>query len=222
MSVRSGNGGYRCLCPACGSRMRIKDSDMKSPTVKTMYAQCTNIGCSQSILGSLSWDYALTPSGMDRPRVTLPVAPSVAKMKALREEKRSDNQLDMLDAAGDLEKAMHAAEPSYREQLDSAARAFLERHQAEHLDEGQTLVERAAGYLVETLNAEPEEAENAAVRAFGGLGRRDRRYLDISGSTSSVVVIADPDSGAARVVPVELICRLLLDREPEERLRATT
>lgn len=105
MSSRNPGGGYRCLCPACGSRMRIKDSDVKSPTVKTMYAQCTNIGCSASFLGSLSWDYALTPSGMDRPRVTLPVAPSVEKMKALQERHRNDSQLDMLAAADAMETA---------------------------------------------------------------------------------------------------------------------
>lgn len=222
MSVRNGNGGYKCLCPACGSRMRIKDSDVKSPTVKTMYAQCTNIGCSQSILGSLSWDYALTPSGMDRPRVTLPVAPSVEKMKALRENRRQETQLDMLDAAGALESAMQAAEPSYRERLEEAARAFLEQHQGEHLDDGQTLIDRCVVHLMDNHNADRLQAENAALRAFGGLrAGKDRRFLDISGSTASVAIITDPASGITRAVPVELICRLLDDKR-DERLRAAT
>lgn len=97
MSKNSG-GGYKCLCPACGSRMRIRDSEDLTPTYKTMYGQCTNFACSGTFTGGLSWDYALSPSGLDRPRVTLPVAPSVQRMKALRESQPKTNQLDMLAA----------------------------------------------------------------------------------------------------------------------------
>lgn len=87
MSSRNMGGGYRCLCPACGSRMRIKDSEVKTLAVKTMYAQCTSIGCSASYVGSLSWDFELAPSGMENPRVTLPPAPSVERKRAMAAER---------------------------------------------------------------------------------------------------------------------------------------
>lgn len=91
-------GGYRALCPACESPLRIRGSKTQTATFKTMYAQCTNVACSAAYTGSLSWDYALSPSGIDRPRVELPIAPSVQRLQALRDSRPETNQLDMLDA----------------------------------------------------------------------------------------------------------------------------
>lgn len=92
------NGGYKCLCPACGSRMRIRNSEAQTPIFKTMYAQCINVGCGATYTGSLTWDYTLSPSGMDKPRVVLPLAPSVLRIQALRESQTKTNQLDLLDS----------------------------------------------------------------------------------------------------------------------------
>lgn len=91
-------GGYRALCPACESPLRIRGSKTQTATFKTMYAQCTSVACSAAYTGSLSWDYALSPSGIDRPRVELPIAPSVQRLQALRDSRPETNQLDMLDA----------------------------------------------------------------------------------------------------------------------------
>lgn len=77
--------------------MRIRNSESQTPTFKTMYAQCTSIACGATYSGSLTWDYALSPSGLDKPRVVLPVAPSVQRMQALRDSREKTNQLDMLD-----------------------------------------------------------------------------------------------------------------------------
>ncbi|KAF1072676.1 MAG: hypothetical protein GAK45_00111 [Pseudomonas citronellolis] len=93
----SGGGGYKALCPACGHPMQIRSSAVQSPVFKTMYAQCTYLPCSASFSGSLSWDFELSPSGLDKPRTSLPVAPSVARMKALRDNKKKTDQLDLLD-----------------------------------------------------------------------------------------------------------------------------
>ncbi len=80
--------------------MRIKDSDEKSPTAKTMYAQCTNFGCSASFVGTLSWDFELAPSAMERPLTSLPPAPSVRRTRILAAERsKGTKQMDMLDAA---------------------------------------------------------------------------------------------------------------------------
>lgn len=92
----SNGGGYRALCPACGSPMRIRSSREQTPTFKTMYAQCTNVACSGSFSGSLTWDYALSPSGLEKPRVMLPIAPAVQRMKALQENRKPSNQIELL------------------------------------------------------------------------------------------------------------------------------
>ena len=92
------NGGYKCLCPACGSRMRIRNSESQTPIFKTMYAQCTNIACGATYTGSLTWDYALSPSGLDQPRVVLPIAPALLRMKALQDNLPKTDQLDLLNA----------------------------------------------------------------------------------------------------------------------------
>jgi hypothetical protein len=97
MSVPN-NGGYKALCPACGNRMRIRNSEAQTPTFKTMYAQCTNIACGATYTGSLTWDYALSPSGLDQPRVVLPIAPSLLRMKALQDSLPKTDQLDLLNA----------------------------------------------------------------------------------------------------------------------------
>lgn len=91
-------GGYKAICPACESPMRIRNSEAQTPTFKTMYAQCTNLACGATYTGSLTWDYALSPSGLDRPRISLPIAPSVQRMQALRDCQPKTNQLDLLDA----------------------------------------------------------------------------------------------------------------------------
>lgn len=97
MSSRNFGGCYRCICPACGGRMRIKDSDAKSPTVKTMYGQCTNFGCSASYVGTFSWDFELATPGVESARVRLPPSPTVERTRALMDRRsRGVNQMDML------------------------------------------------------------------------------------------------------------------------------
>lgn len=39
--MTTNSGGYKCLCPACGSRMRIR-------------AQCYNLACGATYSGSLT------------------------------------------------------------------------------------------------------------------------------------------------------------------------
>ncbi|WP_454255163.1 ogr/Delta-like zinc finger family protein [Pseudomonas sp. Marseille-Q8238] len=96
MSASAG-GGYRCICPACGAAMRIRNSQAQTPVFKTMYAQCMNVACGATYVGSLGWEYALSPSGLDAPRVVLPLAPSAQRMQALRDNRKPTAQLDMLD-----------------------------------------------------------------------------------------------------------------------------
>lgn len=94
---------HRLKCPACGEGLKIRASKEQTPTFRVMYGQCQNLLCGATFSGSMSWDYALSPSGMDKPRVALPVSPSVARMKAMRELRENADQLDLLDAVEEHE-----------------------------------------------------------------------------------------------------------------------
>lgn len=89
---------YKLVCPACGNRMRIRNSEGQTPVFRTMYAQCVFLPCSYSMVGSLSWEFGLNVSGIDQPRVVLPLAPSTKRMQALREFRPKTDQLDLLDS----------------------------------------------------------------------------------------------------------------------------
>ncbi|MFJ3050876.1 ogr/Delta-like zinc finger family protein [Pseudomonas nitroreducens] len=88
---------YKLVCPACGGKLRIRNSEGESPICRSIWGQCMNVACGATFAGSQSWDYELSPSGLDKPRVQLPVAPSVTRMKALREARAKSDQLDLLD-----------------------------------------------------------------------------------------------------------------------------
>lgn len=78
--------------------MRIRNSERQTPVFRSMYAQCQYIPCGATYGGSLSWDYELSPSGLDKPRLVLPVAPSALRKQAQRDFREHTDQLDLLDA----------------------------------------------------------------------------------------------------------------------------
>ncbi|HBO2796494.1 TPA: ogr/Delta-like zinc finger family protein [Pseudomonas aeruginosa] len=88
---------YKLVCPCCHSRMRIRSSEGQTPCFRSMYAQCTNALCGATFTGSLSWDYQLSPSGLERPLLVLPMAPSKTRQLARRDLAAETNQLDLLD-----------------------------------------------------------------------------------------------------------------------------
>lgn len=95
--VNGGGGGYRCICPACGHRMRIRNSAVQTPIFKTMYAECTNLGCGATYVGNLAWEYELNQSKHVRPLVQLPPAPFASRHQATLDSREKTDQLDLLD-----------------------------------------------------------------------------------------------------------------------------
>lgn len=107
---------------------------------------------------------------------------------------------------------------NYRETLDAAALAYLQRHQAKHLGDVQQLFNLCVAHLMAFLDAEKAMAENTVARVMGQLqAAGERRYLDVSACTSGTIVIADPVTGISHIVPVHLICQLLLDNPERQR-----
>jgi hypothetical protein len=108
-------------------------------------------------------------------------------------------------------------EREYRTTMQSAALCFMQRHQAEHLDNDQLLFTRAVTYLQTTLEVPIYLAETLAGLAYGELrSSGDQRRLDLASSSESVAVLTDPVSGHSFAIPVALIFLHLIDA-PEQR-----
>jgi hypothetical protein len=113
-------------------------------------------------------------------------------------------------------KAQHP-EREYRTTMQSAALCFMQRHQAEHLDNDQQLFTRAVTYLQTTLEVPIYLAETLAGLAYGELRTAgDQRRLDLTCSSESIAVFTDPASGQSFAIPVALIFQHLIDA-PEQR-----
>jgi hypothetical protein len=76
--------------------MFIRKSEKQTATFQTMYARCNNIVCGASYVGSLTWDYTLSPSGLPQPQVTLPLSPAKERLQALRDLTPNNANKDQL------------------------------------------------------------------------------------------------------------------------------
>lgn len=109
----------------------------------------------------------------------------------------------------------------YREAMQDAARAFLQRHQGEHLGDEQVLFSRAVNHLHLALEVPQYLAENLVGLAYGALRSEGQRLrLDVAASSACTVVLTDPRSGLTFTVPVAVIARHLIDTPARRTLRA--
>lgn len=91
---------YRLKCPRCQGQMKVRASTEQHVFLRVMYLQCQFVPCSWSVRAEFQMTHELSPSGMDNPAISLPLAPSALLAKA-RQDNRDhahSNQLDMLDA----------------------------------------------------------------------------------------------------------------------------
>ncbi|KSG23133.1 hypothetical protein AO946_23500 [Pseudomonas aeruginosa] len=108
----------------------------------------------------------------------------------------------------------------YRAAMQAAAYAFLERHQAEHLADEQTLFSRAVQHLQHVLDVPQYMAENLVALAYGELRSAGQRMqLDVATSSAATAMITDPGSGLTFAVPVALIVRHLIATPARRTLR---
>lgn len=78
--------------------MRIRTSVGQTPCFRSTYYQCQNVACGATFSGSVTIDYQLSPSGLEQPLMVLPVAPAMERMKALRDNAKATDQMDLLAA----------------------------------------------------------------------------------------------------------------------------
>lgn len=109
----------------------------------------------------------------------------------------------------------------YQECIQSAALAFLERHQAEHLSDISALLNRTINHLVKSYDV----AESVAIK-LTSLAHIElveiafRQRLDLDYSSDTVVVIKDPIKGVCWSIPVSLIYERILNAPDNVRLRS--
>jgi hypothetical protein len=108
-------------------------------------------------------------------------------------------------------------EHEYRATMQSAALCFMQRHQAEHLENDQQLFNRTVMHLQTTLEVPAYLAETLTGLAFGELHScGGQRHLDLKGSSASVAILTDPANGKSFAIPVALIFKHLVDAtEPQ-------
>ncbi|WP_411378777.1 hypothetical protein [Pseudomonas sp. MPB26] len=109
----------------------------------------------------------------------------------------------------------------YQECMQNAALAFLERHQAEHLGDLSTLLNRTVSHLVASLNVTESVAIKLTSLAHIELVEISfRQRVDLDYSTDTVVVIKDPIKGLCWSVPVSLIYERILNTPDNVRFRS--
>lgn len=99
----------------------------------------------------------------------------------------------------------------YQECMQSAALAFLERHQGEHLADLGQFLSRTINHLVESLDVKKSIATILVHRAYSDLVTISaRQRIDLQASQDTTVVITDPIRGIAWSVPAYLIYEYLI------------
>lgn len=94
----------------------------------------------------------------------------------------------------------------YREQMQQAALAFLQRHQAEHLADNQRLFERTCDYLVNSLEVPVFMADRLAHLAMTQLDKRPARVIVARAASSAEwTCLVNPLTGESVLIPQRLL-----------------
>lgn len=96
----------------------------------------------------------------------------------------------------------------YRDSMQAAARAYLERHQAEHLADDGQLFERAARYLIQAMEVPVFMAQRLVHLAMSELGEPQQPLIGFdlaSGTDYSSVVLIDRRTGERAMMPRRIL-----------------
>lgn len=97
---------FRLACPACNGPLVIRCSKGETPCFRSVWYQCKNLACGATYGGSQTIDYQLSPSGLESPRLVLPLAPSRLKRAATQASRMTSEQkgrVEEMDAASTCE-----------------------------------------------------------------------------------------------------------------------
>jgi hypothetical protein len=83
-------------CPCCAHDLLIRTSREETPCFRSIWYLCSNVVCGASFNGHQTINEQISPSGMERPLMQLPMAPAMERMKAHQAMQPETNQLDLL------------------------------------------------------------------------------------------------------------------------------
>ncbi|MGB9669930.1 MAG: hypothetical protein ACPLXR_02060 [Halothiobacillaceae bacterium] len=116
---------------------------------------------------------------------------------------------------------MNAIPQDYQDDMQAAALAYMQRHQAEHLGASQALINRAADHLECALGVARTLGEKLVLRAYGELQSVDQPYrVDLDATSAHTVALVDTRTGLTHAVPAALIARYLIAAPRRKRLTA--
>lgn len=84
-------------CPCCGQELLIRTSREETPCFRSIWYLCSNLICGATFNGNQTISQQISPSGVERPLLQLPMAPAMERMKALQAMRPKSDQLDPLD-----------------------------------------------------------------------------------------------------------------------------
>lgn len=90
---------HRHKCPHCGGRLKIRNSTAQHPLLRTVWLRCESEACGFSAAARFEITHELSPSGMPRPGISLPPAPSAIRREALSTYRSAydERQIDLVD-----------------------------------------------------------------------------------------------------------------------------
>lgn len=87
-------------CPACGDRMKIRNSHAEAPLIRAYQMQCINPLCALTVIAQMEILYSIAPSALPNPATEIPPAPDhVLEIlsRRRRAEQDDDRQIAMFD-----------------------------------------------------------------------------------------------------------------------------
>ena len=109
----------------------------------------------------------------------------------------------------------------YQDDMQAAALAYMQRHEAEHLGASQALINRAADHLECALGVTRPLAEKLVLRAYGERHSADQPYrVDLEATSAHTLALVDTRTGLTHAIPAELIARYLIATPKRKRLTA--
>lgn len=106
---------------------------------------------------------------------------------------------------------MNAIPQDYQDDMQAAALAYMQRHQAEHLGSSQALINRAADHLECALGLARPLAEKLVLRAYGEVNSGDQPYrIDTDSTSAHTVALVDTRTGLTHALPAALIAQHLI------------
>ncbi|GLK62326.1 MULTISPECIES: ogr/Delta-like zinc finger family protein [Azotobacter] len=97
--IPNSGGGYIKECPVCGSPVKIRNSARITLVTTEYVGSCQAAGCGAQIKGFFTWVAFVSPSGLPKHGLDLPVVPEEERLRLWRHHVKGceSRQIDLVD-----------------------------------------------------------------------------------------------------------------------------